>query len=311
MTKHPLVITTSWDDGHPSDRRLAERLLHHGLSGTFYVPRSFGDRTTIDPSEYVGLGDSIEVGAHTLRHVVLTDESRESARDEITASKAWIEDRTGRACPMFCPPCGKFNAGHLRDAEAAGYTAVRTVEGWSLDRPRPSRFGRLRVLPTSIQAFPNPTVGNLRNLAKRRALRGLGLWARFGRGRTWTHALDALLAHGLRRSGVLHLWGHSWELDEAELWGALESTLAKLGRVVAEGKALTMTNGQLAQSAATEHLARGNRAHAPVPAIPTPNGTAVPIAHTEGTRIPAENVWTAARSRTSLDGNSSSSSVRS
>jgi hypothetical protein len=36
--KPPAYITTSWDDGHPSDLRLADLLHKHSLRGTFYVP---------------------------------------------------------------------------------------------------------------------------------------------------------------------------------------------------------------------------------------------------------------------------------
>ena len=39
MTTPALRFTTSWDDGHPLDLRLAELLATHGFSGTFYVPR--------------------------------------------------------------------------------------------------------------------------------------------------------------------------------------------------------------------------------------------------------------------------------
>ena len=34
------IITTSWDDGHPLDFKLAELLNKYNLKGTFYIPRS-------------------------------------------------------------------------------------------------------------------------------------------------------------------------------------------------------------------------------------------------------------------------------
>ena len=36
--KPSTCITTSWDDGHPLDLRVAELLAKYGLQGTFYVP---------------------------------------------------------------------------------------------------------------------------------------------------------------------------------------------------------------------------------------------------------------------------------
>ena len=32
------IVTTSWDDGHPLDVRLAELLSSYGVPGTFYLP---------------------------------------------------------------------------------------------------------------------------------------------------------------------------------------------------------------------------------------------------------------------------------
>jgi hypothetical protein len=32
-------LTTSWDDGHPLDFRVADLLSKYGLTGTFYIPR--------------------------------------------------------------------------------------------------------------------------------------------------------------------------------------------------------------------------------------------------------------------------------
>ena len=65
------LITTSWDDGHPLDFRVAEMLSRHNLRGTFYVPRT-ADNATMSAAEVRELGASFELGAHTLAHVDLT-----------------------------------------------------------------------------------------------------------------------------------------------------------------------------------------------------------------------------------------------
>ena len=38
MNPHAFM-TTSWDDGHPLDYRIAEMLQEYGLRGTFYIPK--------------------------------------------------------------------------------------------------------------------------------------------------------------------------------------------------------------------------------------------------------------------------------
>lgn len=42
-------ITTSWDDGHPLDLRVAELLSEYHLQGTFYVPIA-AEAGTITPA---------------------------------------------------------------------------------------------------------------------------------------------------------------------------------------------------------------------------------------------------------------------
>lgn len=32
------IVTTSWDDGHPSDLKLAELLKRYDVPATFYIP---------------------------------------------------------------------------------------------------------------------------------------------------------------------------------------------------------------------------------------------------------------------------------
>ena len=75
-------ITTSWDDGHPSDMRLAEMLARHGLTGTFYIPRSISTGVMPD-SDIRRLSSNFEIGAHTLNHVFLPDADDTTARAEI------------------------------------------------------------------------------------------------------------------------------------------------------------------------------------------------------------------------------------
>lgn len=240
-----VYITTSWDDGHPCDLRVAELLRKHGLCGTFYVPRAFDDQPVVCPRAYDKFGTEIEVGAHTLNHVMLTREDRDTTQKEITGSKVWLEDTTGIECTMFCPPWGKFNATHLTQCAKAGFAGVRSVEAWSTQEPK--RVGRVAVLPTTVQALSVPKRNHARNLAKRLSVSGLLNWARFGRGGTWEVVTDRILSHVSSHGGVLHLWGHSWEVDDHGQWDALERVLSRLGEFCTHGSGVPVTNGQLVE----------------------------------------------------------------
>jgi peptidoglycan-N-acetylglucosamine deacetylase len=216
------LLTTSWDDGSPCDLRVGEMLTRHGISGTFYVPRE-AETGTMSPAQLRELARGFEIGAHTLGHAVLTQAAAERARQEIVGSKAWVEDQTGTPCRMFCPPRGRFARDHLAMVRQAGFIGLRSVELASLDYPR-SRDGLL-VMPTSVQAQPHRASDYIRNVIRRAALRNLWFYLLYGRGANWAAMAGNLLRCAMARGGVFHLWGHSWEIQEAGQWQRLDDVL--------------------------------------------------------------------------------------
>jgi len=217
------LLTTSWDDGHVLDFRIAELLTKYNLTGTFYIPRS-APTGTMSEDHVRELSASFEVGAHTLDHHFLTEINLPRAAVQIVGSKQWVEQTTGVPCTIFCPPAGKFTRKHLGVIKAAGFSAVRSVEYMSLDHPRDVEG--LSLIPTTIQAKPTPGSAYLRNAAKRFALRNLWLYILHARSPIWSDNMRRLLKLTIARSGVLHLWGHSWEIEEHHQWERLEQVFA-------------------------------------------------------------------------------------
>src|SRR5579872_2823021 len=66
VMKSPTYITTSWDDGHPLDLRVADLLARYGIAGTFYVPATTA-MGTMSAAQFRELIPNFEIGAHTLR----------------------------------------------------------------------------------------------------------------------------------------------------------------------------------------------------------------------------------------------------
>jgi peptidoglycan/xylan/chitin deacetylase (PgdA/CDA1 family) len=225
------VMTTSWDDGHPLDRRLADMLSRYGLTGTFYVPRQ-AENVTMTEGQLQQLSKSFEIGAHTMRHTFLDGASRLTAEREIVESKSWVEQVTGTTCEMFCPPGGRFNQQHLHIIRDAGYTGVRTVEALSLDEP--AKIMDLWMVPTSIQAHPHGRLPYFRNTLKRKSVRGLNRYLRLGAPTDWMAIADALLHSIASEGGVFHLWGHSWEIEKNGQWGNLESVFEVMHSYLAD-----------------------------------------------------------------------------
>lgn len=240
-------ITTSWDDGHPLDLRVAELLMKYGLRGTFYAPKT-AERATMTPAQLRELHTSFELGGHTLNHVVLTRATERLAWLEISDCKLWLEDNTGSPCLLFCPPKGRFAGRHLEMVRRAGYLGLRAAEWVSLDFPREN--AGLLVMPTTIQAYPHGLLSLAQNAARRAAFGNLWRLLVHGGSTEWPKLAKSLLRQALDSGGVFHLWGHSWELEESGQWQRLDEILRFMSGFVSQ--APPATNGQICQRALSQ-----------------------------------------------------------
>src|ERR1700761_5545756 len=162
-------ITTSWDDGHPLDRRLADLLGKYDLKATFYIPRSNPGHRVMKESEIADLSRDFEIGGHTLNHRNLKRLSIAEADAEIKGSFEWLRDLLKKDPVSFCPPFGEYSVRSLDRIYEAGFKVIRTTELLSPRRPK-------RLLPTTIQMFDHSSFTYFKHLLKRGRLRNLRLW---------------------------------------------------------------------------------------------------------------------------------------
>ena len=217
-----ITITTSWDDGHPLDERLAERLRHHGLAATFYVPTRC-DRPVLDRSALRRLASlGFEIGGHTVTHRVLTSLGDSEALAEMRDNRLFLEDTLGSPVTSFCYPCGRFSRRLMGLARAAGFQRARTTMGLRSDRGEPF------ALPVTVQNYPHGHRAHLTHAIKEGNLRGMTAWLR-----DWAPSDPSrILAQACGvNDGIVHLWGHSWELEEQGLWPLFERLAAQLSGV--------------------------------------------------------------------------------
>lgn len=218
-------LTTSWDDGHPLDMRLVALLAKYDMPATFYVPLQ-SQRPVLDRAGIRELAAQFDIGAHSLRHLNLRQLPPAEARSEIVDSKRYIEDITGAPCSVFAPPGGHYRRSHLEMARQAGYHGMRTVELMSLSHP--ARQAGFAVLPTSLQMYPHTMHAYARNAAKRLRPANLITYFAHARGEDLARMAESLAARVVELGGTFHLWGHSWEIEEMDLWSTLERILCCL-----------------------------------------------------------------------------------
>jgi peptidoglycan-N-acetylglucosamine deacetylase len=238
--KTELYITTSWDDGHPLDLRVAELLDKYGLPATFYLPL-VSKNPLLAHSQIREIRKKYEIGAHTITHCDLSRVDDRVARKEIAGCKEQLEQIIDAPCTAFCFPYGHFRRKHIKYVLEAGYRTARTTELMSTEVPR-VRDG-VAILATTAQAVPSTFGVYERNALKRLRLANLLRCLRYGTS-DWVKITEALLTHMVKKGGVFHLWGHSWEVNDRAQWANVERAFALLAQF--KQSAVFLPNGSFA-----------------------------------------------------------------
>jgi len=229
------VLTTSWDDGHRCDVRLARMLKEHGLRATFYMApenQEFAKQDLLSLAEVRELSQDFEIGAHSMTHRRLPTISEQEAAREIIESKAVLEQVTGKAIEVFCYPGGAYTKLHVQLVKDAGYRYARTVARHTFAVDDPYEAG------TSLHVYNHRF--------------GFDLWqtARFAKFRPiktlryldWDVLARAMFDRVIEEGGIYHIWGHSWEIDEHNDWERLENLFRYIS---ANPKVKYVANGEL------------------------------------------------------------------
>lgn len=224
-----ILFTTSWDDGHPLDLRMAEVLDKHGFKGTFFVPlRNCSGDPVLEPRQIRELATRHELASHTRNHVYLDGVSSAIAKKEIEAGKAMLEEIIGYPVDGFAYPGGHYRRDTVDLVRGARFRYARTTENFRLDAG-----SDLFRLPTTMQFYPHSRSIYLRNFLK------LGHYGR--RAKIFVSAmirpeplacLEGLLAPTHGRGIVIHVWGHSREIESLGMWNSLDRFLKCVAEIV-------------------------------------------------------------------------------
>lgn len=220
--KKPTIVTTSWDDGHPLDIRLARLLRSYNLAGTFYVPMKCYDRAVMSRKQIRTIHQMrMEIGSHTHSHSNLLKLQERELLKEMRLSKRILEDMIEEPVLSFCYPLGKFNRAVRTCAIEAGYKIIRTIKSFRTE----ISFDKFDM-PVCFQFFYHPHKVHLWREMKEKNLKGIMKWFLLWNAETDLIKLSNLMFnHVLKFGGIFHIWGHSWEIDKFGLWSNLEDVL--------------------------------------------------------------------------------------
>lgn len=235
------IITTSWDDGAMEDFKLAEILNKYNLEATFYIPQKNSERPVISVAQIRDLASVFEIGGHTLNHVFLTTVSPKIRWQEIEGCFNWLNEIIGVAPASFCAPKGLYADEILQMVKKSGFKLLRTTH--LLNIKGVSNNSILPLLHTTVQMYEHTMVTYCKHLMKRRKIATLISWLLMHSETELLNLIEKQL-HLIRKNqvGVFHLWGHSWEIDEYNLWNKLEAVCNLLSK---QNDFIYMKNNQI------------------------------------------------------------------
>lgn len=233
------IITTSWDDGDVLDFKIAEYLEKYKIKGTFYIPKKISGKQVMSETEIIQLGQNFEIGGHTLNHTDLKKASKEKVAYEVAGCYKWIESLTGVKPISFCLPKGYYTKEVLTAVYATGFKLIRTT---NLLYP----FESSKLASTTLQVYEHTSFTLFKHLIKNGRYNSLKIWMQGGASNNLLKMLDYYLNYILKYDGCLHIWGHSWEIEQKALWPMLERMLKEISGLrdvqYVENKNLINTN---------------------------------------------------------------------
>jgi peptidoglycan/xylan/chitin deacetylase (PgdA/CDA1 family) len=238
------IITTSWDDGHPLDLKLAELLRKYGIPATFYIPLDYRGERLTSASQVREIAMDLDIGGHTYHHVNLTSVSEQEALQEISDGKKRLEDIVDRKLLSFCYPYGYTNSRVSAIVKEAGFLGARTTGLLSRRIQDPftikTTVYAARQWPTHL--FKESFFARDRRFFYFVVKNGLFL-------QPWHRIALETLKFVVENGGVWHMWGHSWEIDENDDWAHLESVLREISMLT--GTTQRVDNSRLLESCIT------------------------------------------------------------
>jgi peptidoglycan/xylan/chitin deacetylase (PgdA/CDA1 family) len=202
-----VAVTTSWDGGYSTDRKMGQMLEQYGYRGTFYlVPDNLGKDGFLTQDDVKTLmASGHEIGLHGDAIADFGTLPPDDLTAKLKDAKAALESITGSpVVSLAYPNGGEWQKAALVEAVgAAGFDSARTTHsmgGMTLETLRDA--GKLRL---PVSAFYKEDFGTVQ----------MG----------WMEIEETV-------GGVYHFWGRSQELGENPLdWVDFECILGFLGGI--------------------------------------------------------------------------------
>lgn len=219
-------ISFSWDDGAVEDIKLMELSLKYNIPGIFFIPATNNERRVISGKEIQLLvNNNFEIGSHTYSHCYLTQIPFKKAVEEMILGKDYLEQLTGAEIPHFCFPGGYFNK-QLVDVSRMYFKSARSADTGAVVENK-----SFLVKPT-FHFLDRGKRSLLYNSLKNDSI----IFRILIKNVLNTDYFEVVgkVLKGLSEMPEIYkviIWGHSWEIDQYNLWNKLEDLFISINHL--------------------------------------------------------------------------------
>lgn len=217
----------SWDDGSLHDLRLANLFSKYNCEFTLYIPsNNIEGRKVLSPNQIRDLSKICEIGSHTADHVPLNLLKPDAQRFQIERGKNYLEDVLGACVEGFCFPRGKITKHSKLICEDLGIKYARTISPYYKNAFVQKDF----YVNVTAQFTKRSYTRNILNMRRNPNILHFATLSRY----ELVEALTKIICQNSKDDNVIHIWGHSWEIEENNLWNELDTMLKFISDVGAQ-----------------------------------------------------------------------------
>lgn len=219
-----IQISFSWDDGSPLDKKIFDLHEKYQFPAVLFVPnKNCEGLETLSKADIKAMANSkiITFGGHTRNHVYLTEIPLENVFDEVADNKKYLEDIVQKNVDYFCFPGGKYNKDVFKEISSE-FKIFRTAGTMS------SNFSKIVRTPT-FHFYPRGRKSLLLNSLRNKDKIFFDCLKKIGE-KDYFELIKEIISSASKKDKLyqIHIWGHSWEIENLGLWEKLESLFAFL-----------------------------------------------------------------------------------
>ena len=213
----------TWDDGCTTDLKLFELHRKYNIPGLFFVPNYNREGRPVLTEDQIrdNYSKLIKFGGHTQNHIYLTELDMARAEKEVKINQEYLEAIIGEPIRHFCFPGGMYNS-KLMSMVFKYFNTARTVDTVVMNSKGP-------LIKPSFHIYPRGKKSLIFNSIRNKNWQAM--WYFISHLKLGYFDLIFGYVERLIESETecnIIIWGHSWEIDELDLWLEIEKIFTML-----------------------------------------------------------------------------------